>query len=67
MSQFAFLTAEWPLVAEAAVKAAATIHSDPRAACFYARRALELGGFSFHPPISRARHQPSGDHRERGE
>lgn len=42
MSQFAFLTAEWPLVAEAAGKAVAIIHSDPRAACFYARRALEL-------------------------
>ena len=42
MSQFAFLAAEWPSVAEAAGKAAAAIQSDPRTACFYARRALEL-------------------------
>jgi len=42
MSQFAFLQAEWPAVAEAAGKAAAAIQSDPRTACFYARRALEL-------------------------
>jgi type I restriction enzyme, R subunit len=42
MSQFTFLAAEWPTVAEAAGKAAAVIESDPRAACFYARRALEL-------------------------
>jgi len=42
MSQFAFLAAEWPTVADAAGKAAAAIQSDPRTACFYARRALEL-------------------------
>lgn len=42
MSQFAFLATEWPTVAEAAGKAAAVIESDPRTACFYARRALEL-------------------------
>jgi type I restriction enzyme R subunit len=42
MNQFAFLTAEWPSIAEAAGKAAAAIQSDPRIACFYARRALEL-------------------------
>ncbi len=42
MSQFAFLAAEWPTVAEAAGKAAAVTESDPRTACFYARRALEL-------------------------
>jgi type I restriction enzyme R subunit len=40
--QFAFLQAEWPTVFEAAGKAAAAVHPDPRAACFYARRALEL-------------------------
>ena len=39
---FSFLQREWPAVHEAASKAAAAVHSDPRAACFYARRALEL-------------------------
>ncbi len=41
-NNFAFLQAEWPAVHEAASKAAATVHMDPRTACFYARRALEL-------------------------
>ena len=39
---FAFLQAEWPAVHEAADKAASAVHPDARAACFYARRALEL-------------------------
>ena len=43
MSHFAFLRAEWPAVHEAATKAEQAAHPDPRAACFYARRALELG------------------------
>ena len=42
MSQFAFLQAEWPTVYDAASRAAAAVHPDPRTACFYARRALEL-------------------------
>ncbi len=42
MSAFSFLQAEWPAVYEAASKAAAAVHPDPRTACFYARRALEL-------------------------
>ena len=42
MSNFSFLQAEWPEVLEAADKAAAAVYSDPRTACFYARRALEL-------------------------
>src|SRR5450830_1704492 len=42
MSPFAFLQGEWPAVFEAASKAAATVHHDPRTACFYARRTLEL-------------------------
>jgi type I restriction enzyme R subunit len=42
MSNFAFLAAEWPDVHEAAKKAEAAVHPDPRTACFYARRALEL-------------------------
>src|SRR5688572_29163876 len=42
MSQFDFLQREWPAVFEAASKAAGAVHADPRTACFYARRALEL-------------------------
>ena len=42
MSNFGFLLPEWPSVHEAAVKAEQTARSDPRTACFYARRALEL-------------------------
>ena len=41
-SPFQFLHAEWPDVHEAASKAAAAVYPDPRTACFYARRALEL-------------------------
>ena len=32
---FQFLRAEWPDVHEAAAKAAAAVHPDPRAACLY--------------------------------
>ena len=42
MSQFAFLERERPAVFEAAAKSEAAAYPDPRAACFYARRALEL-------------------------
>src|SRR5262245_23921436 len=42
MTQFAFLQREWSTVFEAASKAEAAVHADPRTACFYARRALEL-------------------------
>jgi type I restriction enzyme R subunit len=42
MSQFGFLEREWPQVYEPALKAEAAVHTDPRTACFYARRALEL-------------------------
>ena len=42
MSQFAFLQREWPAVFDAAARAEAAVHPDPRTACFYARRALEL-------------------------
>jgi len=41
-SNFAFLAAEWPHLQEPASKAEGLAYSDPRAACFYARRALEL-------------------------
>lgn len=43
MTQFTFLQREWPAEFEAASKAEAAVHADPRTACFYARRALELG------------------------
>ena len=42
MSQFAFLHREWPELFDAARRAEAFVHNDPRTACFYARRALEL-------------------------
>lgn len=53
-SHFAFLQAEWPAVHEAAARAEAAVHPDPRAACFYARRALELAvswAFKFDPAL----------------
>lgn len=42
LSHFAFLDAEWPEIAVDARKAEAAAHPDPRTACFYSRRALEL-------------------------
>ena len=42
LSQFRFLQTQWPAVFEAAGKAEAFANPDPRTACFYARRALEL-------------------------
>ena len=42
MSQFAFLQREWPAVFDSAASAEASAHGDPRTACFYARRTLEL-------------------------
>lgn len=42
VSQFSFLEREWSAVFDAAAKAEAAVHADPRTACFYARRALEL-------------------------
>lgn len=42
MSQFAFLSSEWPTIYEAVVRAEAQVFQDPRATCFYARRAIEL-------------------------
>ncbi|MFM0168849.1 DEAD/DEAH box helicase family protein [Paraburkholderia sediminicola] len=42
MSNFAFLRTEWSLLFEAADKAEGAVNSDPRASCFYARRALEI-------------------------
>jgi type I restriction enzyme R subunit len=42
MSQLTLLQAEWAGVYEFAARAEAAVHADPRTACFYARRALEL-------------------------
>lgn len=42
MTHFAFLDAEWPEIAFDAKKAEAAVYQDPRTACFYARRTLEL-------------------------
>ena len=42
LSQFAFLRQEWPTVFDAAGKAESAVYADPRTACFYTRRALEL-------------------------
>ncbi|MBI5284755.1 MAG: DEAD/DEAH box helicase family protein [Chloroflexi bacterium] len=42
MSNFAFLKAEWPELYEAATRAEASARTDPRTACFYSRRALEI-------------------------
>lgn len=41
-SQFLFLHGQFPEVLDSAKRAEALANSDPRAACFYARRALEL-------------------------
>ena len=41
MSQFTFLQLEWPAI-DAARSAEAGVQTDPRTACFYTRRALEL-------------------------
>jgi type I restriction enzyme R subunit len=42
MSQFGFLQPEWPDICDAAAQAERHALADPRAAAFYARRALEL-------------------------
>lgn len=42
MSQFSFLQREWPVVYDSASRAETSVHADPRAACFYARRTLDL-------------------------
>ncbi|MCC3576136.1 MAG: DUF4145 domain-containing protein [Microcoleus sp. PH2017_40_RAT_O_B] len=42
MSQFTFIQSDFPTVYESANKAIDAVHPDPRTACFYARRTLEL-------------------------
>jgi type I restriction enzyme, R subunit len=39
---FQFLKTEWPKLHQAAAKAETLAHPDPRTACFYSRRALEI-------------------------
>jgi type I restriction enzyme, R subunit len=41
MSNFAFLTTDFPEIANSAQQAERYVNGDPRTACFYARRALE--------------------------
>ena len=42
LSNFAFLQSGWPELLEEASRAEQAAPADPRAACFYARRTLEL-------------------------
>lgn len=42
MTHFTFLQSEWPHIAASAAKAESLVMGDPRTACFYSRRALEL-------------------------
>lgn len=42
MSNFQFLTAEWPELHDSAAKAESLARTDARTCCFYARRTLEL-------------------------
>ncbi len=42
MSQFTFLRREWADVYDSAARAERLVNADPRASCFYARRALEI-------------------------
>ncbi|WP_246955508.1 DEAD/DEAH box helicase family protein [Brachybacterium sp. Marseille-Q7125] len=39
---FAFLEPVWPLIYKDAARAESYLHTDPRSACFYARRTVEL-------------------------
>ena len=70
MSNFTFLTAEFPEIFESAKKAESYVTGDPRTAAFYARRTVELavqwaykndGGLSFpyDDRISALIHEPS--------
>jgi type I restriction enzyme, R subunit len=42
LTHFAFLQPEWPEVYDAAIRSERATYFDPRTACFYARRTLEL-------------------------
>src|SRR4051812_10836019 len=61
MSNFAFVQAEWPDLYDTASRAEALAYPDPRAASFYARRALEhLVAWMYRN--DRALHLPYQDH-----
>jgi type I restriction enzyme R subunit len=54
MTQFGFLQREWPAVYDSAARAEAAVNADPRTACFYARRTLELAvswAFKYDPAL----------------
>lgn len=54
MTQFGFLQREWSTVFDSAARAEAAVNADPRTACFYARRTLELAvqwAFKFDPAL----------------
>ncbi|MCM2329687.1 type I restriction enzyme, R subunit [Geopseudomonas sagittaria] len=60
MSNFLFMV-EWPELQEPAGKAESLVHADPRAACFYARYAMERAVgwvYRFDPAMD----QPGYDH-----
>jgi type I restriction enzyme R subunit len=42
LSHFGFLQPEWPELHDAATRAEGLAYPDPRTACFYARRGLEV-------------------------
>ncbi|MBC7680795.1 MAG: hypothetical protein H7172_00545 [Ferruginibacter sp.] len=44
-SNFSFLQAEWPVLFAEAGKAEQAAQTDPRTACFYARRTLALNPY----------------------
>jgi type I restriction enzyme, R subunit len=69
-SNFDFLRREWPDVFDAAAKSESLAYPDPRTACFYARRALELAVFwlyksdsalrlPYHEHLSALIHEPT--------
>jgi len=59
VSQFDLIRAEWPDVFDAAARAESAARNDPRASCFYARRALELAVLWMykHDPATRLPYQ----------
>ncbi len=70
MSNFAFLQTEWPEIYRSARRVEEYLQSDPRSACFHARRALELAvqwlyrhDRAFHTPyddsLAALLHEPS--------
>ena len=65
-SNFAFLEPEWRDLHEAAIKAERLALADPRASCFYARRALGPGGHLNIPHLWPGQSPPPGRRRNGG-